>query len=111
MILIETFFDSAEKLVRIYHPETRRKTEYEEALEDLANAIIMRAVDDYAKAKLRLPKSKFPERDKEIIAECQRFFESEWYRALCPLMDKDAGTIIALVDKYYDPYAVRRELV
>lgn len=111
MILIETFFDSAEKLVRIYRPETRRKTEYEEALEDLANAIIMRAVDDYAKAKLRLPKSKFPERDKEIIVECQRFFESEWYRALCPLMDKDAGTIIALVDKYYDPYAVRRDLV
>ena len=31
MILIETFFDSAEKLVRIYHPETRRKTEYVES--------------------------------------------------------------------------------
>lgn len=111
MIVKETFFDSAKKIVYTYHPEAPRRTEHEEALEDLVNAIIMRAVDDYAKAKLRLPKSKFPERDKEIIAECQRFFESEWYRALCPLMDKDAGTIIALVDKYYDPYAVRRDLV
>lgn len=111
MIVVETFFDSAEKLVRIYHPETRRKTEYEEALEDLANAIILRAVDDYAKAKLRLPNSKWPKKDKRMIAECQRFFRSEWYRALCPLMDKDAKTIMALADKYYDPYAVRKELI
>ena len=111
MIVVETFFDSAEKVVRVYSTGGKRRTEYEEALEDLANAIILRAVDDYVKAKRRLPTSKWPEKDKRTIMECQKFFKSEWYRALCPLMDKDAKTIMALADKYYDPYAARRELV
>ena len=104
MILIETIADLATHLVHVYKPEQKkRRTPYEEALEDLANSIILQAVDDYAKARMR--------KDHEVMADCVEFFNSDWYKALCPLMDNDAKTILGLIHKYYNPYSVRRDLI
>lgn len=104
MILIKTFADPATHLIHVYKPEQKkRRTTYEEALEDLANSIILQAVDDYAKARMR--------KDHEVMADCVEFFNSDWYKALCPLMDNDAETILALIHKYYNPYSVRRDLI
>ena len=49
-------------------------------LENLTNAIIIQAVKDYRSA---LSGCKVNGRDsKAVIAECERFFQSEWFKVL-----------------------------
>ena len=49
-------------------------------LEDLSNAIILQAVKDY---RIALAGGSVNGRDSEsVIAECERFFRSDWYRQL-----------------------------
>jgi len=49
-------------------------------LEDLSNAIILQAVKDYRSA---LAGGSVNGRDsKTVIAECERFFQSEWFNSL-----------------------------
>ena len=49
-------------------------------LEDLSNAIILQAVKDYRSA---LAGGSVNGRDsKSVIAECERFFQSEWFNSL-----------------------------
>lgn len=52
----------------------------EESLENLANGIIMQAVKDYRKALRGF--SLNGESSTCVIAECERFFRSEWFRVL-----------------------------
>ena len=52
----------------------------ETGLEDLSNAIILQAVKDYRSA---LAGGSVNGRDsKSVIAECERFFQSEWFNSL-----------------------------
>lgn len=50
--------------------------------ENLANAIVIQAVNDYQRALKRL--KKFPDSpiEKRVIVECERFFTSEYYKKL-----------------------------
>lgn len=49
-------------------------------LEDLSNAIILQAVKDYRSA---LAGGSVNGRDsKSVIADCERFFQSEWFNSL-----------------------------
>ena len=49
-------------------------------LEDLSNAIILQAVKDY---RIALAGGSVNGRDsKSVIAECERFFQSEWFNSL-----------------------------
>ena len=53
-----------------------------EPYENIANAIILRAVTDYRAARKKLkhhPKNKDA---KFIIEDCERFFRSDWFSAL-----------------------------
>lgn len=52
----------------------------EDGLENLANAIIVQAVKDYRKALSGF--SSDGKSDTDVIAECERFFRSEWFRVL-----------------------------
>ncbi len=54
----------------------------EELYQDLANAIIVRAADDYRKALKKLKKDKDDIKAKSTKDECERFFLSEWYMML-----------------------------
>lgn len=50
--------------------------------ENLANAIILRAVKDYRKALRRLNRN-FQNKDaKRTVSEVERFFRSDWYKTL-----------------------------
>ena len=52
----------------------------QQGLEDLSNAIILQAVKDYRSA---LAGGSVNGRDsKSVIAECERFFQSEWFNSL-----------------------------
>ena len=49
-----------------------------EGIENLTNAIILQAAKDYRRA---LAGGSVNGRDsKSVIAECERFFQSEWFR-------------------------------
>ena len=99
MDIIEMVTDEIERnLILVREPEKEKRKTPEEALEDLANAIILQAVDDYAKARIR--------KDHYVMAECIRFFNSDWYKELCPLVDNDIKTILGLIHKHYNPYSV-----
>ena len=52
----------------------------EEGIENLTNAIILQAVKDYRKALKRF--SLNGKSSTAVIAECERFFRSEWYSQL-----------------------------
>ena len=55
-------------------------------LEDLSNAIILQAVKDYRSA---LAGGSVNGRDsKSVIAECERFFQSEWFNSLTNIDSK-----------------------
>lgn len=59
-----------------------------EAFENLANAIIMKAVIDYRAALIELRRSKTFQartRAREIIIECESFFRSQWFGILTDL--------------------------
>ena len=51
-----------------------------EGIENLANAIILQAVKDYRKALKGL--SLNGKSSAAVIADCERFFRSDWYRQL-----------------------------
>ena len=52
----------------------------QQGLEDLSNAIVLQAVKDYRSA---LAGGSVNGRDsKSVIAECERFFQSEWFNSL-----------------------------
>ena len=51
-----------------------------EGIENLTNAIILQAVKDY---RIALSGHDVNGRDsKSVIAECERFFQSEWFNSL-----------------------------
>jgi hypothetical protein len=50
--------------------------------EQLANAIILQAVKDYRDALNKLKKRPRYDPAKDMIAEVERFFHSDWYREL-----------------------------
>lgn len=52
----------------------------QDAYQDLANAIIVQAVEDYRKALNGISYNSHP--PEEIVNEIERFFRSEYYRAL-----------------------------
>lgn len=59
-----------------------------EAIENLANAIIMRAVIDYKAALLKLRRcktSKGRANARAVITECESFFRSQWFGILTDL--------------------------
>ena len=67
-----------------------------EGFENLANAIILQVVKDYRKA---LSGCKVEKRDsKSVIAECERFFRSEWFRELT---DVNGEYLITSIRKEY----------
>ena len=74
------------------------KTE-NEVYEDLANAIILHAVDDYRNALIRLkrnPDSKFARKE---VTQLEQFFLSEWYETLTNL---DASYLLRKVKEMID---------
>ena len=50
--------------------------------ENLANAIILQAVKDYREARKKLKKRPKNEDAKLMVADCEAFFRSEWFKAL-----------------------------
>lgn len=50
--------------------------------EQLANAIVLMAAKDYRDALKKLKKRSRYDPAKDVIAEVERFFHSEWYREL-----------------------------
>ena len=58
----------------------------ETGIEDLSNAIILQAVKDY---RIALAGGSVNGRDsKSVIAECERFFQSEWFNSLTNIDSK-----------------------
>ena len=52
----------------------------QQGLEDLSNAIVLQAVKDY---RIALAGGSVNGRDsKSVIADCERFFQSEWFNSL-----------------------------
>ncbi len=50
--------------------------------ENLANAIILQAVEDYREARKKHKKRPKNEEAKLMIADCEAFFRSDWFTAL-----------------------------
>lgn len=53
--------------------------------ESLANAIILQAVKDYLEARKKHRKRPKNEDAKLMIADCEEFFRSDWFRDLTEL--------------------------
>ena len=56
--------------------------------EHLANAIILQAVKDYREARKKHKKRPKNEDAKLMIADCEAFFRSDWFKALTELDDE-----------------------
>ena len=70
---------------------------FSEFEKDLGNAIILQAVKDYRSA---LAGGSVNGRDsKSVIAECERFFQSEWFRELT---DLDGEYLIKTIRKEFE---------
>ena len=68
----------------------------QQGVENLANAIILHAVKDYRSA---LAGSSVGGHDsKSVIAECERFFRSEWFQILT---NADGEYLITTIRKEY----------
>lgn len=68
-----------------------------QGLENLTNAIILQAVKDYRSA---LAGSSVNGHDsKSVIAECERFFQSEWFNVLTKV---DGMIIIVNIRKEFE---------
>ena len=73
------------------------KTGIETGIENLTNAIVLQAVKDYRSA---LAGGSVNGRDsKSVIAECERFFQSEWFNFLTNV---DGMIIIANIRKEFE---------
>lgn len=57
----------------------------QEAYENLANAIIKLAADDYKSALIRLKRNPESESAKQDVARQEKFFYSEWFEVLTDL--------------------------
>ena len=69
----------------------------QQGLEDLSNAIVLQAVKDYRSA---LAGGSVNGRDsKSVIAECERFFQSEWFNVLTNV---DGMIIMANIRKEFE---------
>ena len=69
----------------------------QQGLEDLSNAIILQAVKDY---RIALAGGSVNGRDsKSVIAECERFFQSEWFNVLTNV---DGMIIMANIRKEFE---------
>ena len=69
----------------------------ETGIENLTNAIILQAVKDY---RIALAGGSVNGRDsKTVIAECERFFQSEWFNVLTNV---DGMIIIANIRKEFE---------
>ena len=68
----------------------------EEGIENLTNAIILQAVKDYRKALKGLSLNGKP--STAVIADCERFFRSDWYRQLTKV---DGEYLITNIRKEY----------
>jgi len=55
---------------------------------NLANAIILQAVKDYREARKKHKKRPKNEDAKLMIADCEAFFRSDWFKALTELDDE-----------------------
>ena len=69
----------------------------EEGIENLTNAIVLQAVKDYRKALKGL--SLDGKSSTTVIADCERFFRSEWYRQLTNV---DGEYLITTIRKEFD---------
>ena len=70
----------------------------ETGIEDLTNAIVLQAVKDYRRA---LAGGSVNGRDsKSVIAECERFFQSEWFSSLTKI---DCKYLMETIRKEFDP--------
>lgn len=58
------------------------RKEIEEAYENLANAIIVKAAQDYKTAYSRVMYGRGNRRSEERAEECEDFFLSDWFREL-----------------------------
>ena len=56
--------------------------------ENLANAITLQAVKDYREARKKHKKRPKNEDAKLMIADCEAFFRSDWFKALTELDDE-----------------------
>ena len=67
---------------------TDRRVNKQEAFENLANAIIIQACEDHQSALRSMRHFSWDKRSKEYIRakseydKCERFFRSEWFKAL-----------------------------
>lgn len=68
-----------------------------EGIENLANAIILQAVKDYRKALKGF--SLNGKSSAAVIADCERFFRSEWFKELT---DVDGEYLIINIRKEFD---------
>ena len=59
-----------------------KAVDLDEAVQDLANAIVVQAAEDYREALLQLKYLPNDWRAKSKIQEIERFFRSPWYRLL-----------------------------
>lgn len=71
----------------------------QEAYEDLANAIIKLAVEDYKAALLHLKRNPESENAKRAVQREERFFHSDWYEVLTNL---DASYLLRKVREMVD---------
>ena len=73
------------------------ETGIETGIEDLSNAIILQAVKDY---RIALAGGSVNGRDsKSVIAECERFFQSEWFESLTKI---DCKHLMENIRKEFD---------
>lgn len=83
-----------------------RTVKIEQAYQNLANAIVIQAADDYRNALDGKTYDRYnhttPER---IIKECKRFFHSSWYRMLTKI---DGDFLIEQLDREHNE-KVRKE--
>lgn len=63
----------------------------DEAVQDLANAIVVQAAEDYREALVQLKYLPNDWRAKSKVQEIERFFRSAWYRLLTKV---DAETLM-----------------
>ena len=73
------------------------ETGIETGVENLSNAIILQAVKDY---RIALAGGSVNGRDsKSVIAECERFFQSEWFNNLTKI---DSKYLMANIRKEFE---------
>ena len=62
---------------------------YDDPYQQLANAIILAAVEDYRWAKKKLKKHPTNKEAKLMVEDCEEFFRSDWFTVLSDLDGED----------------------